>query len=314
MAYYIKKFNNESEYNAYMSDNPLLPNVSLVGTGSGNIHVNPIKVEAGTIVYYDGTLKYCSPSDWVSILGTPVAVVVVPSTHTPDGTVRAMAVTGVNRYGTSATTDVSMEWGPQSTDTGLPNLKKVPTWNNTIGGTVGNAVSAYASSNKGLTGATDCLDSTLKYFDTKGPFIPNPYLPDGSPNPDYRNTVEATAANACADFDGPGNTTVLVSLGSAYSAANACHLYSADGISAGNWYLPAAGELGYIMPRYNQIQSSLNIVGGVQLGIGGNYGYWSSSEDSSYNARNMYPYNGKFTDGYGKSDLCYVRPFCSLRF
>ena len=308
MAYYIKKFNNESEYNAYMSDNPLLPNVSLVGTGSGNIHVNPIKVEAGTIVYYDGTLKYCSPSDWVSTLGTPVAVVVIPSTHTPDGTVRAMAVTGVNRYGTSATTDVSMEWGPQGTDTRLPNLNTVPTWNNTIGGTVGSNSYAYLSSNKGFTGSTDALDSTLKYYNNSGPFLPNPYLPDGSPNPDYRNTVEATAANACADFDGSGNTAVLVRLGSAYNAANACHLYSAPGIVAGEWYLPAAGELGYMMPRFNQIQSSLSTVGGVQLGAVSNY--WSSSEGGSDRARFVGSHGT--VDFAPKTSTLNVRAFCSL--
>ena len=309
MAYYIKKFNNESEYNAYMSGNPLLPNLSLVGTGGGNIYINPIKVEAGTIVYYDGTLKYCSPSEWVSSLGTPVAVVVVPSSHTPDGTVRAMAVKGVNADGSSATTNVGMEWGPTGTDTGLPNLNRVPTWNNTIGGSVGNADYTFLSSNKGFTGSTDVLDSSLKYYNTEGPFLPNPYLPDGSPNPDYRNTVEATTANACADFDGSGNTAVLVGLGSAYSAANACHLYSAPGIVAGEWYLPAAGELGYIMPRFNQIQASLNTVGGVQLGTGGYY--WSSSEYSSDYARRVDTYNGHVNYN-SKTYAFYVRPFCSL--
>ena len=104
-------------------------------------------------------MKYCKPTDWSSSSGTAVAVVVVPNNHTPDGTVRAMAVTGVKANGTSATSDASMTWGRLSTDTGLPNLTTVPTWNNTIGGTVGNAISAYTSSNKGFTGAIDCLDS-----------------------------------------------------------------------------------------------------------------------------------------------------------
>ena len=249
-------------------------------------------------------LKYCKPTDWSSSSGTAVAVVVVPNNHTPDGTVRAMAVTGVKANGSSTTSNYPIVWGP-SGDTRLPNLNRVPTWNNTIGGTVGNALSAYTSSNNGLTGATDCLDSSLKYYDTWGPFLPNPYLPDGSRNP----TVEATAANACADFDGSGNTAVLVGLGSAYSAANACHLYSASGISAGNWYLPACGELSYIMPRFNQIQASLSTVGGVQLSD--DYAFWSSSEYSSEHARSVTISDCKV--GYHRKIWTNaVRPFCSL--
>jgi hypothetical protein len=220
-----------------------------------------------------------------------------------------MAVTGVNPDGSQATSKVTIAWGPTDTDTGLPNLNTVPTWNNTIGGTVGYANYAFLSSNKGFTGSTDALDSSLKYYNTSGPFLPNPYLPDGSPNPDYRNIVEATAANACADFDGSGNTAVLVGLGSAYSAANACHLYSAPGIVAGEWYLPAAGELGYMIPRFNQIQSSLNTVGGVQLDTGRSY--WSSSEYSSGNARYVGTNNG-YVNRNSKPNLCCVRPFCSL--
>ena len=284
--------------------------MSLIGTDDVRYNPIPVLVEAGDIVYYNGNaLKFCKPTDWSSSLGTAVAVVVVPNTHTPDGTVRCMAVKGVNADGSHATSEVGMVWGPTGTDTGLPNLNTVPTWNNTIGGTIGSNSKAYLPSNKGFTGSTDALDSSLKYYNTEGPFLPNPYLPDGSPNPDYRNTVEATSANACADFDGSGNTAVLVGLGSAYSAANACHLYSAPGIVAGQWYLPACGELAYIMPRFNQIQASLNTVGGVQLDTG--FTYWSSSECSSGGARRV-------STGFGsvyastKTIAFYVRAFCSL--
>jgi hypothetical protein len=312
MAKYLKKFSSESEYNSYINgDNVYLPNVSLIGTDDVRYNpIQPVPVEAGDIVYYNGSaLKFCKSADWSSSLGTPVAVVVVPEGHTPDGTVRAMAVKGVNADGSSATTNVDMEWGPRGTDTGLPNLNRVPTWNNTVGGSVGNADYAFLSSNKGFTGSTDVLDSSLNYYNTEGPFLPNPYLPDGSPNPDYRNTVEATAANACADFDGSGNTSVLVGLGSAYSAANACHLYSAPGIVAGEWYLPAAGELGYMIPRFNQIQSSLSTVGGVQLDAAGYY--WSSSEYSSVHARSVEASDGDVAN-YRKTRTFYVRAFCSL--
>ena len=233
MATYFKEFFSNSDYNSYITGSTVpLPNVSLVGYKE--VKFKPIPINAGTIVYWDGSkLKYHpSYETWNSSIGTPVAVVVVPSNHTPDGTVRAMALTGVNADGSAASSNVSMVWGPTG-DTSLPLLDKVPTWDNIIGGTIGNSGYGYLSSNNSqgiFTGSTDCLDSSLKYSITYGPFIPNPYLPDGSPNPDYRNIVEATSANCLSDFDGAGNTAVLVGLGTAYTAANACYNYSTSGI------------------------------------------------------------------------------------
>ena len=315
MAKYLKKFETETEYNSYIGDNPILPNVSLIGTT--DVRYNPIVIEAGNIVYYNGSkLKFCKPTDWSSSLGTPVAVVVVPNTHTPDGTVRCVAVTGVNTDGSQATSNVGMEWGPRETETPLPNLTQVPNYDNTVGGTIYDDVYSYLSSNNNngkFTGSTDCLDSNLHYnnnADDEELYLPNPYLPDGSPNPDFRDT-SIVINNACADFNGASNTSVLVGLGTAYSAANACHLYSAEGISAGNWYLPAFGELAYIMPRFMQIQNALDTVGGVQLNA--NDIYWSSSESSSLAARYVHAGYG-YVDSNIKTDTYYVRCFCALPF
>lgn len=307
MAYYIKNFKNISSYNDYINDNPLLPNVSLVGKRTVRYTpIPPPPVEAGDIVYHNGNeLKFCRQTNWDSNIGTPVAIVVVPEGHTSDGTVRAMCITDIYYNGYA-----DMNWGPQ-VDTILPNLDKVPTWSNEIGGDKGNNSYGYLSSNKeGLTGKFDALDNNLKYYNDAGPFIPNPYLPDGSPNPDYRNTVEATTANCLSDFDGLGNTAVLVSLGTAYTAANVCYNYSTPGIPVSQWYLPTMGELGYIMPRYNQIQSALTIINGAQLN-GLSY-YWSSNEYNSVRKYCLdirdslvYIYNGV----YGASN---VRAFCSI--
>lgn len=310
MAKYLKKFSSESEYNSYINgDNVYLPNVSLIGTS--DVRYNPIVIEAGNIVYYNGSaLKFCKPTDWSSSLGTPVAVVVVPNTHTPDCTVRCIAVKGVSPDGSQANGNFEMEWGPMETDTGLPNLTQVPNYDNTVGGTIYAEENGYLSSNKGFTGSTDCLDSNLKYFDTSGSFIPNPYLPDGSPNSDFRNTSIVTN-NACADFNGASNTSVLVGLSTAYTAANACHLYSTSGISAGNWYLPAMGELAYIMPRWNEIQNALNAVGGVQLDA---YEcYWSSSEFDTVYANNMWT-DDSLVSCDDKDTTHFVRCFCALPF
>ena len=274
---YLKKFENETEYNAYMSGSEVfLPNVSLIGVD--DVRYNPIPIaDVGMICYADSSnkLKFVSMEEWDSSLGTVQGVVVVPSNHTPDGTARIMCITGVNTDGTESSREVDMAWGPD-VDTLLPNMDKVPTWDNTIGGTIGNNSYGYLpSDDSSFTGATCACDSIAKYNgDT--PYIPSPYLEDGSQNPGYINTVEATTGNCLSDFDGKGNTAVLVGLGADYLAANACNQYGTTALPAGSWYLPACGELGYIIPRLNEINNSLQAVGAVQL-IDGYY-LWSSTE------------------------------------
>ena len=44
----------------------------------------------------------------------------------------------------------------------------------------------------------------------------------------------------------------------------------------GDWYLPSIGELAFIMPNFNDLQTAISDVSGVQLGD--NRNYWSSTE------------------------------------
>ena len=72
------------------------------------------------------------------------------------------------------------------------------------------------------------------------------------------------------------------------------------------------GELGYIMPRWNEIQSALQMVGGVQLDNTNSTEYWSSNEfGNNGGARTLKAGVGEvlymFKD-YNK----HVRPFCSI--
>ena len=74
------------------------------------------------------------------------------------------------------------------------------------------------------------------------------------------------------------------------------------------------GELGYIMPKWNEIQgaiSNIKTVYGsnvVAVSLDGSYFYWSSSEYSSNNARYLYTNSGNvgFTN---KLANYYVRAF-----
>ena len=318
---YIKKFETETEYNKYMSgDEVVFPNVSLIGVD--DVRYNPIPtpppsiISAGMICYADSNnkLKFCTSDEWKSLLGELQGVVVVPSNHTPDGTVRIMCIAGVNTDGSQATGNVAMAWGPTG-ETSLPNMDKVPTWDNEIGGTIGNSNDGRLPSNSNngnFTGATCASDIFTKYYNVAEPIVPSPYLTNGQQNPHYLTTESGLTANALSDFNGKSNTAVLVGLEGDYVAAKACYQYGTNALPAGSWYLPACGELGYIMPRFNEIQtalSALQAVGGVQLG---SYDvYWSSTEYSSSRARSVGTGNGDVSL-HSKSNTSYVRAFASV--
>ena len=322
---HFKEFETYSEYETYINGSPVLPNVSFVGhdvyykDGVPTPPTPPIPsiISAGMICYADSSnnLKFCSKDEWDSSLGTAQGVVVVPSNHTSDGTARIMCITGVNTDGTTASTESIeqlMVWGPIRVDTGLPNMYKVPTWDNTIGGAIGNNDIGYLpSDSSGFTGATCACDSLTKYPGST-PYIPSPYLEDGSQNPDYINTVEVPN-NSLSDFNGKYNTSVLVGLGTAYTAANACNQYGTTALPAGSWYLPAMGELGYIMPRFNDIQSALQTVGGVQVNRNndGNFVYFSSTEYNEYGVWHV-RISGGTVQGTNKNTNRYVRAFASV--
>lgn len=106
---------------------------------------------------------------------------------------------------------------------------------------------------------------------------PSPYLTDGSRNTGYYQTTSPSSnKNAFADFNGRGNTQVLLNNATAqgdwktastitnnsssgYSpAACCCWRFHTDGTQQGDWYLPAAGELGYLVSRFKKIDDLLD--------------------------------------------------------
>lgn len=95
----------------------------------------------------------------------------------------------------------------------------------------------------------------MKYWNSKGPFIPSPYLNDGSFNSAY--AVEMEGGNFLSDFNGFSNTQSLVNEGDQYHAAHACWNYKDSANSNLQWYLPAMGELGFLMPRFEVINNTL---------------------------------------------------------
>ena len=85
-----------------------------------------------------------------------------------------------------------------------------------------------------------------------------------SKNPDFFINEQGEPGGLCDEMDGRRNTDAIISnvtvdwsgttinnsyYTGAYPAACCCRRFTSDGINAGDVYLPAAGELIYIIPR-----------------------------------------------------------------
>ena len=264
----------------------------------------------GDIAYKaaNGKIMVVNPDEWDSSLGIEVGVVVIPSGFAPDnGLARIISLYWGSLSSTSATSAVKTYWSRISSDTSLPNYNRVPITNNKGSTTTGFSNYGYLPSDK-FTGTTSYVDSTAKYKITSN-MIPSPYLGD-KPNPAYYAPISGHN-NALADFDGKGNTDVLVGSGTVFDAAEAARNYKSAGAEEIEWYLPSIGELGYMTVRFNKIQAALAKVASPQLD--GSYYYWSSSEHSENYAYSVYSGSGD-VDYLSKGDSYYVRPFAMLDF
>ena len=315
---YLKYFKTDADYQQYESEGILTPNVSFVEEPT-SVFYNPYVESASAanlcdIAYWDGSkVKTVSQDKWNSGLGTPVGVVVIPSGFAPDGKARMIGLKYATSAGTSSDSGVDLAWGPQGTDTSLTNYIKVPTTDNAGSTSTGSVDYAYLPSDM-FTGKVSYVDPGTQYADTEiisRRMIPSPYITrDGKyeVNPEYYK--EIVGNNVLSDFNGASNTAVLVGLGADYTAANAAHNYN-GGVTGTDiqWYLPAAGELGFIMPRFNAINAAIQLVGGVA--VDGVYDFWSSSEYSSDYAYTVYTKLG-LVNNDDKIFTYYVRAFACL--
>ena len=113
-------------------------------------------------------------------------------------------------------------------------------------------------------------------------------------------------------------STVPADSANYHPAAACCWRYSTPGTSQGQWYLPACGELGYILPRMNTLNKILNAIpkanGGTRNALplitSGNY--WSSTEYNSSEARPLNTTNGGVADRQKYSSY-YVRAMLAVK-
>lgn len=272
----------------------------------------------GDIVLYDGQSKSKivvnagKLSNFASGRFTPIAVMVVPSSHDVYGTGEAAAMSLLNMSyrdpDKGTTSNQTIDWGNYQVS--IPSLPDM-NYTSVVDNSTGLLLTTYSSEtyfpSDEFTGAQCISDPTAYYYSTVGnsALSPSPYLSNGARNPIYYST-EVSAKNALADFSGKGNTELLCSLATAQSdwktygtqvlnnsgegylpAACCCWRFRPDGTQPGDWYMPAFGELGYMVVRRKSINESIQAVintfgSSYAKLIIGDYYSSSTSRDTSY--------------------------------
>ena len=206
----------------------------------------------------------------------------------------------------------AVTWGGYRIDVeGLTNYNHVPVVDPETNEVTGTMDVSYLPSDK-FTARPNPLDIGTAWDGVSSKtYAPSPYK-DGVLNPAYcaAEYTGGTIANCLSDFSGLENTQLLCQSADTYVAANAAHLYKAFDGDTLEWYLPAMGELGFIMPRFNTINGALASVGGVALASSNPF--WSSSEYDSGTAKHLDTSNGYVNDYSHKNNSYRVRPFARL--
>lgn len=302
------------------------------------IEIQLADVVAGDICVFDGTNKRffrfvdSGAKDDIKKY-TPIGVVVIPTSHDVYGTgecgVMSLKEMNCDTPSTGSTSEQYISWGTTGTNIlELPNLDQVPTGNTSNGIPTSSADYSYLPSDR--FNGTQCAHDTDAYYDSSS-YIPSPYLTDGSRNPGYYQTTSPSSLNnTLADFDGKSNTQKIITqrgtkdynswkptynVGTDYPAASCCDMFYTEGTKQGDWYLPACGELGYIMPPFNKINNIIDKIRttydssiGIELDADTNHGFWSSSEHGSNTAHYINTYNGYVYNNF-KENGKHVRAF-----
>lgn len=285
------------------------------------------------IIVRKWSVSLLSPKEW-----EPIGIVVIPGSHgvlkddNGNNQCGIMSIVSMSCDNPNVGSNLNeyMYWGSTNTDISeLKNYNKVVVTSNDTSNT------AIGLSN--VTGAY--IPFQLSINDIIGrrssPYAPSPYIgsdyKSGGYNEDYGTTKFDTSSdfNALADFDGPNNTKKIIqqrgkkdysswkpkyNTESDYPAASCCDIFSTIGTKQGDWYLPACGELCYILPRFRNINDIINkLYTAYNVGVTLYYSvdYWTSSEFSNKHARRVYTADG-FLSNAVKNERNYVRAFLRL--
>ena len=281
---------------------------------------------------------------------TPVGVVVVPASHDVygDGSCGVMSLVNMScdTPDIGSTAIGSICWGYNNLDIDtLPNLNQAPyvgrcnTPGDETSTVVGKDKVVYVPSDQfeNNSSAYQCPHDLNAYYDSEDSSeyaAPSPYLTDGNRNPAYYQTTSPSSTSNClADFNGKQNTQILCDLAKSqadwktastienrstegyYPAACCCWRFYTEGTKQGDWYLPACGELGYVVARFKTISDTISLLtsayGSSISSFVLNISYSSSSEYSTSLARYVY-FNSGRVGSYTKYNTLNCRAFYRL--
>ena len=251
---------------------------------------------------------------------TPIGIVVVPGSHTPDGTARIMSLLecDLSNPSTPTTSQNGIYWG----DNGR-NISELTDYN-TVPLLSGSTNSYGFTGTKWSINNMTTSQSGLYYYNDSTK-LKSPYLSDGS------SIDNSSLVGAMSDWNGKENTTTILTYAIAdtnwrtgsitnsyssgyYPAACACYRYITPGTQEGDWYLPSARELVYVvyyLKLFNSILSKLNTLNSGSAVTLYNDGYWSSSEYSGSYSCLVLMYYGR-VGNYSKDYYYRVRPFLAV--
>ena len=254
---------------------------------------------------------------------TVIGLEIIPAEHTPDGVPRYMALTQVgNVNGSSGDTD--LQWSNNTTTTLLTKqYTQVPTITSgsvetvnygTFQGMKNYGYLPSTNENGNFSGLTNTRGERYYTSVDKNNLAPSLYGNSGERNP-LCNISSST--NVLMDFSGYENTQALLDAATGsitVPAATAAQNYaSKNGLNAYGVqsYLPAAGELAYIVPNFRRIQAVLTSLGSKAATLPGFIHFWSSSERSARYGWGVYTFSG-YVYYDSKTYSYYVRPFLKI--